>query len=86
MSETDDDITCKELIEFIGSYLAGDLPPPERREFERHLAGCPACVEYLDAYRRAGQLARDAFRDDARAPEDLPEDLVRAIVAARTRH
>jgi anti-sigma factor RsiW len=43
-------VTCREFLEFISTYLDGELPAPELVEFERHLAICPACVRYLASY------------------------------------
>lgn len=77
-------MTCRELAEFLDAYLAGDLAPAEREEFERHLAVCGACVNYLYSYRATVRLAQQAFADES-APDDVPEDVVRAILAARKR-
>jgi len=30
--------------EWNGAYVLGSLPPGERREYEQHLSGCPACA------------------------------------------
>jgi len=37
----------------IGAYLLGALDDGERREFERHLAGCPECQEEVERLRTA---------------------------------
>jgi anti-sigma factor RsiW len=73
-------VTCKESIEFIADYLEGTLPRPQRDEFEKHVAACPYCTEYLDSYRATIDLA-GTLREDAL--NDAPEELVRAILAAR---
>ena len=45
---------------------------------------CKECREYLKAYARTVELGRATFDDpDAAVPEDVPEDLVQAILAAR---
>ena len=77
-----DYITCRELIGFIADYLDGELAAPMRHEFERHLKVCPSCVAYLEGYRRTIQLGKMALAptDD---PAPVPEELVRAIRAAR---
>lgn len=79
-------LTCKQLIDFLDGYVDGDLSPDERAEFDRHLALCPPCVAYLDGYRETVRLGRSALAsgEDA-APEDVPEALVTAILAARAR-
>lgn len=76
-------ITCQQLIDFIGAYLDQDLPGEERAEFERHLAVCPSCVAYLSTYRKAVTLAKLAGSDPV--PADVPESLVQAILAVRSR-
>jgi anti-sigma factor RsiW len=77
-------ITCKTFVEFLADYLSGDLPAGQRDEFDGHLAACVACVSYMSSYRKTIDLGRSAFDDpDAAIPDDVPEDLVNAILAAR---
>lgn len=78
------ELTCRELTGFLADYLAGGLVLSERAVFEAHLAECPDCTTYLRTYARTVQLAKDAH---AETPDqvDVPEALVRAIVAARPR-
>ena len=79
-------MTCRELADFLADYLAGELPDDRRAAFEHHLARCPACVHYVAAYRAATDLGRRAFEEDQGAiPADVPEELVRAILASRKR-
>ncbi len=77
-------MTCQELIRFIDSYLDGSLSRKERDRFIEHLAVCRPCVDYLDSYRTTVALGRGAFEDDAPSlRQDIPEDLVQAILASR---
>lgn len=76
-------MTCRELIEFLDDYLAGDLPPESAARFHQHLAVCRSCVAYLDSYRATIALGRDAFRNNDMLPPDLPLGLLRAVLAAR---
>ena len=77
-------MTCRELSDFIGDYLAGALPAEVGAQFERHLNGCSNCVTYLEGYRTTVELGRGAFADpDAPVPSTVPEELVKAILAAR---
>lgn len=81
-------ITCRELIDFLHLYLSGELPPDRATEFERHLAVCPSCVAYIQTYREAAALGRAAFAADPETSADevgVPEELVRAILAAAGR-
>ena len=72
-------VTCKELIDFLDDYVAGEVPPARRHEFERHLSVCPSCVEYVKSYRDTIQLARRAYPDPAEIPPDLLAALLRSI-------
>lgn len=77
-------MTCRELAEFIADYLAGEIPADTRQHFEHHLSRCPNCVNYLAGYKTTVELGRRAFEDeDADLPPEVPEELVRAIIAAR---
>ena len=77
-------ITCRELTSFIADYLAGELQADVHRAFEHHLSLCPNCVQYVADYRRAVTLGRNVYDDDATAvTEDVPEELVKAILDAR---
>jgi anti-sigma factor RsiW len=66
-------------------YLTGELPAPERAVFEEHIAECPDCKAYLVTYRETIRLSQAACREGDGVPSDVPEDLVRAIVAAQKR-
>jgi anti-sigma factor RsiW len=74
-------MTCKQLIDFIMSYRENQLPQEERSEFDRHLAVCPSCVNYMKTYERTVLLARACTEDPV--PEDVPESLVQAILASQ---
>jgi len=77
-------LTCREFVAFLADYLEGRLDEPQRARFDRHLAACPSCVSYTRSYRESVRLARCAFSLlDERVPDEVPEDLVRAILDAR---
>jgi predicted anti-sigma-YlaC factor YlaD len=78
-------MTCRELVEFLADYLAGELAPEVGRVFETHLGECPECATYLRGYADAIRLARASAETDDALPAEVPEGLVRAIVAARQR-
>jgi len=79
-------VTCREFIDFLMGYLANDLPPDVLEAFERHVSVCVNCEEYLGQYRATVEAGRVAFADpDAQVPEEVPEELVRAIMASRDR-
>ena len=77
-------VTCREFVEFLADYLSGDLPPRRRAVFDAHLAACPSCVAYMNTYQAAIELGKEAVRhSDEVVPEEIPEALVQAILAAR---
>jgi anti-sigma factor RsiW len=77
-------VTCREFASFISDFLVGELPRADRLQFERHLAACPNCERYLAQYRETIAAGRAAFADpDGELPPEVPEELVRAILAAR---
>jgi len=82
-----DALTCRDVIEFLRAYLDGELPSELRRRFEDHVDACPPCLHYLDSYRQTVLLAAEAFEaePDEAAPEEIPEELVRAVLALRLR-
>lgn len=85
-------LTCREFIEFLMEYLDRALPDQRLSEFERHLGSCTSCQAYLHNYQATVRLGKAAFAGaldpagadlDGAVPEDVPEDLVKAILAAR---
>jgi len=77
-------ITCRELEEFVLDFLDGTLAPRKRLVFKLHLLVCRECRDYLASYTQAIELGKAVFRHpDEQVPEEVPEDLVRAILAAR---
>jgi anti-sigma factor RsiW len=77
-------VTCRELNDFLDDYESGELAAGERMRFEWHLAACRHCLAFLDSYRRTVRLGRTLCDDpEGPTPPEVPEDLVRAILAAR---
>jgi len=77
-------LTCREFTEFLDRYVAGELLDEERLEFERHLKVCEPCVRYLSTYRQAVEMGKRAFQSPGEVlPDEVPERLVQAILAAR---
>jgi anti-sigma factor RsiW len=66
-------------------YSTGELAPDTLAQFERHLSRCANCRAYLAQYRATIAISRGASLDERDAADaGVPEDLVRAILAART--
>ena len=77
-------ITCKEFEAFVLSYLDEELSRPQQSVFEWHLRICRECRDYLAAYQRAVELGRAVLpSSNEPLPEEVPEDLIRAILEAR---
>ena len=79
-------MTCREFIEFLMDYMSGDLTPEQKAVFDGHLDECPSCVAYMQNYRQtiAAEKAAMLSLDDP-VPDAVPEELVKAILAARGR-
>jgi anti-sigma factor RsiW len=75
---------CRELASFLMDYVSGELPEQNRVHFELHLTRCRNCHEYLVQYQstiHAGKVACGEMSDEL--PGNIPEDLVKAVLAAR---
>lgn len=84
MSHVPGMITCAEFEEFIADYLENRLTPSEKRVFEWHLRMCRDCRSYLAAFRLATDMGRQVLASASEpVPDEVPEDLVSAILAAR---
>lgn len=79
-------ITCSEFEQFIDDYLDNELTPKQATIFERHLKLCRECREYLKAYQRSIVLGKAVFAensDDLPIPQEVPTDLLQAMLEAR---
>jgi anti-sigma factor RsiW len=77
-------MTCRQLTDFLADYLADELPAAQRLAFELHLGVCPDCRRYLASYEATVRMGKAALQcgDDA-IPAEVPDGLVKAILAAR---
>jgi len=79
-------VTCREFADFLTDYLSNELSADSRTAFEDHLLVCVNCQRYLTSYKESVALGKHAFDDeDGPLPAAVPEDLVKAIMAARPR-
>jgi RNA polymerase sigma-70 factor (ECF subfamily) len=60
---------CKEVFAMLSRYLDVDLPPDACQEVEKHLAGCPPCVEFAKSLRKTIELCHRY------EPEQMPAPL-----------
>lgn len=78
-------ITCAEFEKFVLDYFEDRLSPGRKKVFELHLKLCSECRDYLKAYWNAVELGKTVFKEAKdTVPTDVPEDLVSAILAARS--
>jgi anti-sigma factor RsiW len=79
-------MNCREFVDFLMAYLDEELPEEQRATFEGHMGDCPPCLTYLDTYAETVRLGQELCRDpEGPVPDDVPEGLVRAILASRNR-
>ena len=77
-------MTCREFADFMIDYLSNELAGESQTQFEYHLSLCVTCRKYLRSYEETVKLGKRAFDDeDSALPADVPDDLVKAILAAR---
>lgn len=76
-------MNCRECADFLMQYLSGELPPETSESFSRHLAKCRNCDEYLKQYRETIEAGKKACDREDRVAPPIPEELLRAILAAR---
>ena len=77
-------MTCGEVEAVLLDYAEGQLSPYARFKFELHIKMCRECWDYLAAYRKSMALSSEVLgAADDPAPDDLPEELVDAIMAVR---
>lgn len=61
--------SCRDVLALLSEYVDFELPPAVCGEVEKHLADCPACLEFLASLRKTIALLR------AHAPGPLPAAL-----------
>lgn len=78
------EITCHELLTFVGQYVAGQLSPPVHAAFEGHLADCPECVAFLNDFNAILRLAQGCRAEARPQALGVPDPLLNAVAASRT--
>ena len=77
-------MTCKEFIEFLLDYAEGELAKEQRQEFDAHIKICADCDAYLESYQQTVAMVKAVGADDnAELNADVPEGLIKAILAAQ---
>ncbi len=73
-------LSCREALSRLADLEAGGLDRAEKRETERHLAGCRCCLSYWRSYRTTVALARRACSEGDARDLPMPEGLIRRIL------
>ncbi len=76
-------MTCKDIADFLSEYLDRTLPWSQRLVFRLHLLLCRDCRRYLDSYQKTDHAICQLKDPGTSQEESVPEDLVKAILAAR---
>ena len=62
---------CNEFVEVVTEYLEGKLGEEDRAKFEKHLALCESCVDYVEqmrlTLRATGRLGVEELAPEALA-------------------
>ncbi|MER7674013.1 anti-sigma factor [Kitasatospora sp. NPDC096128] len=74
-------MSAADLHTLTGAYAAHALDPDESAEFERHLAGCPACAQEVAEF--AATLARLGSAEAALPPPALKARVMAALPTLR---
>ena len=58
------DLVCQQAVELVTDYLEGALRRADHRRFEKHLAKCHGCTEYLAQIRATIAITGRVTPDD----------------------
>jgi len=67
------DIECRQLVEMVTDYLAGDLDPVDHAAIEHHLALCDDCPAYVRQVRVMLELTRSLGSGEEAPPAFVDE-------------
>ncbi|HSR70255.1 MAG TPA: zf-HC2 domain-containing protein [Acidobacteriota bacterium] len=73
-------LTCREAIDFLIDYVEGEMSEEQAGAFTSHLEKCPPCRDYLETYREAIRMGKEACCEEEEIP--LDPHLTEAILAA----
>ena len=65
--------TCQSGVELLMDYLEGTLAPDIRAALEQHVVGCARCRAFVESYRKAPGVLRNA------TATTLPPELARKL-------
>jgi predicted anti-sigma-YlaC factor YlaD len=73
-------LSCRDVVASLDAHLALELEPEATAAITAHLARCRQCGNYAKTYVDAIQVGKTAV---GREDDQLPEELVKAILDAR---
>ena len=78
-------MTCRDVTNILDRYLDGELPRRQCLAIRLHLLLCRDCRNYLRSYELTIRAAKAAMMLDldGTTPTDMPEQLVKVILACR---
>ena len=74
---TDDEMTCREVLELLTEYLEGALPPAAQARVAAHLDDCEPCDRFLQQLTLTISLTATLREDDV--PDDVRDSLLSAF-------
>ena len=77
MIESDQHITCQEVVELVTDYLERALDAGETSLFEQHLNFCDGCITYVDQLRMTIDVVGRVEEQDV--PPETRERLLTAF-------
>jgi hypothetical protein len=77
MPESDQHITCREVVELVTGYLERALDADEASLFEEHLNFCDGCITYVEQMRVTVEAVGQIGETDV--PADTREKLLTAF-------
>ena len=76
-------LTCRELIELLGEYRAGNLDAEASVTAEAHLMDCLECTQYLKSYEAAIRFSKQTLStDNELVASDTIVEIVGSILSA----
>jgi predicted anti-sigma-YlaC factor YlaD len=76
-------LTCEEVDGFLYDFHEGNLSYVEKLKFKLHLSMCRECKDYVSKYKDTIRISQTGFIKTNQI-ENVPEDLMQAILKSRT--
>ena len=75
-------LTCRDGAALLTDYLEGALPADTRAAIDAHLAVCPRCVAFVEAYRATPRILRESTAIEI--PPALADSLQKFLAGRRS--